>query len=74
MVNHRNSEAIDILCKIRGDKEASNPDIVKEVELISAVVEASYYKRNNYVNIALGGRYSGKLYLGRRAVLGFALQ
>ena len=74
MANHRNSEAIDILCKIRGDKEASNPDIVKEVELISAVVEASYYKRNNYVNIALGGRYSGKLHLGRRAVLGFALQ
>ncbi|KIX99125.1 uncharacterized protein Z520_04701 [Fonsecaea multimorphosa CBS 102226] len=74
MAHHRNPEAIDILCKIRGDKAASDPDIVREVELINAVVEASYHKRNNYVNIALGGRYSGKLHLGRRAVLGLALQ
>lgn len=44
------------------------------MELIDAVVEASYHKRNNYVNIALGGRYSGSLHFGRRAVLGFALQ
>jgi len=42
--------------------------------MIEAVVEASYHKRNNYINIFLGGRYSGKLHLGRRAVLGFALQ
>ncbi|KAK6382976.1 hypothetical protein LTS17_003646 [Exophiala oligosperma] len=74
MAQRRTKEAIDILCKIRGDKDASDPDIVREVELINAVVEASYHKRNNYVNIALGGRYSGKLHLGRRAVLGFALQ
>ena len=74
MAHHRNAEAIDILCKIRGDKDASDPDIDREVKLINAVVEASYHKRNNYVNIALGGRYSGKLHLGRRAVLGLALQ
>ena len=74
MAHHQKSDAIDILCKIRGDKDASDPAIVKEVELIDAVVEASYHKRNNYINIALGGRYSGKLHLGRRAVLGFALQ
>jgi MFS family permease len=74
MAHHQKSDAIDILCKIRGDKDASDPAIVKEVELIDAVVEASYHKRNDYINIALGGRYSGKLHLGRRAVLGFALQ
>lgn len=74
MAHHRDSEAIEILCKIRGDKDVSDPDIVREVELIKAVVEASDHKRNNYVNIALGGRYSGKLHLGRRAVLGLALQ
>jgi len=74
MAHHRKSEAIDILCKIRGDKDISDPAILKEVELIDAVVEASYHKRNNYINIALGGRYSGKLHLGRRAILGFALQ
>lgn len=47
---------------------------MKEVELLEAVVEASYHKRNDYLNIFLGGRYSGKLHFGRRAVLGLALQ
>lgn len=74
MANHRRGDAIDILCKIRGDKDINDPAIAKEVELLEAVVEASHHKRNNYVNIFLGGRYSGKLHLGRRAVLGLALQ
>lgn len=74
MANHRRHEAIEILCKIRGDKEANDESIVKEIELLEAVVEASYHKRNDYINIILGGRYSGKLHLGRRAVLGLALQ
>ena len=74
MAHHRRSEAVDILCKIRGDKDINDPSIHKEVEGLEAIVEASYHKRNNYLNITLGGRYSGKLHLGRRAVLGFALQ
>ncbi|KAJ8608401.1 hypothetical protein MRB53_039653 [Persea americana] len=74
MANHRNEEAIDILCKIRGDKQVNDPMIREEIEQLEAIVEASYHKRNNYVNITLAGRYSGKLHLGRRAVLGFALQ
>lgn len=74
MAHHRRDEAIEILCKIRGDKDISDPGIAKEVELIEAVVEASYHKRNNYINIFLGGRYSGKLHLGRRAILGLVLQ
>lgn len=74
MANHRRPEAVDILCKIRGDKSISDPAIQRELEQLEAIVEASYHKRNNYVNITLGGRYSGKLHLGRRAVLGFALQ
>lgn len=74
MANHRKAEAIDILCKIRGDKDVNDPAIHVELEQLEAIVEASHHKRNNYVNITLGGRYSGKLHLGRRAVLGFALQ
>lgn len=74
MANHRRSDAIDILCKIRGDKNASDPTIQQELEQLEAIVELSHHKRNNYVNITLGGRYSGKLHFGRRAVLGFALQ
>jgi MFS family permease len=74
MANHRRQDAIDILCKIRGDKDINDEKIVREIELLEAVVEASYHKRNNYLNIFLAGRYSGKLHFGRRAVLGFALQ
>lgn len=74
MANHRKADAIDILCKIRGDKDVNDPSIHEELEQLEAIVEASHHKRNNYVNITLGGRYSGKLHLGRRAVLGFALQ
>ena len=74
MANHRRADAVEILCKIRGDKDASDPTVRKELEQLEAIVEASHHKRNNYVNITLGGRYSGNLHLGRRAVLGFALQ
>lgn len=74
MANSRREEAIMILCKIRGDKDINDASIVKEVELLEAVVDASQHKRNNYINLFLGGRYSGKLHLGRRAVLGLALQ
>lgn len=41
---------------------------------LDAIVEATNHKRNSVLNIFLAGRYSGKLHLGRRAVLGFALQ
>lgn len=74
MANHHRQDALDILCKIRGEKEAHDEAIVKEIEFLEAVVEASHHKRNDYLNIILGGRYSGKLHFGRRAVLGLALQ
>lgn len=74
MANHRREEAVEILCKIRGDKDADDAIVGKELEQLEAIVEASYHKRNNYVNITLGGRHSGILHLGRRAVLGFVLQ
>jgi MFS family permease len=74
MANHRKEDAIEILCKIRGDKNVGDPIIRQELEQLEAIVQLSHHKRNNYVNITLGGRYSGKLHLGRRAVLGFALQ
>lgn len=69
----RREEAIEILSKIRGDLALNEPKLTAEVKL-DAVVEASHYRRNNYINLVLGGRYSGKLHLGRRVVMGFALQ
>ena len=74
MANHRRAEAIEILARIRGDLPLEDPKLVAEVEQLDAIIEASYHKRNNYINLALGGRYSGKLHLGRRVVMGLALQ
>ena len=74
MANNRRAEAIDILSKVRGDLSLDDPILKDEVLQLEASIEASHRPRNNLLNIALGGRYSGKLHLGRRAVMGFALQ
>lgn len=74
IANGKREQAIEILCKLRGDVSPTDAVIKDEIEQLDAVVESAYYKRNNLLNIALAGRYSGKLHLGRRAVMGFALQ
>ena len=74
MANNRREEAIDILGKIRGDLDCHDSKLLVEVQQLEATVEASYHKRNNFLNLVRGGRYSGKLHLGRRVVMGLALQ
>ena len=74
IANHRRSEAIEILAKLRGDLSEQDSKIVSEVEQLDAIVESSQHKRNTYFNIFAGGRYSGSLHLGRRAAMGAALQ
>ena len=59
IANSRREDAIDILCKLRGDLSPEDPLIKREVEEIDAMVEATHQRRNNLVNITLGGRYSG---------------
>lgn len=74
VANSRRDEAIAILCKLRGDVPPDDARIAAEVEQLDAMVEATHHRRNNLVNLALGGHFSGSLHLGRRAVMGFALQ
>ena len=74
MANNQKPEAMDILSKIRGDLALDDPKLVAEVEELNAVIEASKHPRNNYLNLVLGGRHSGRLHLGRRVAMGFALQ
>ena len=74
MANQRRPEAVEILRKIRGDLSADDPALLAELEQLDAIIQASYHKRNDYINLLLGGRYSGKLHLGRRVVMGLALQ
>lgn len=45
-----------------------------EIEQLDAIVADFGHPRNKYINILLGGRYSGSLHLGRRAMMGAALQ
>ena len=74
MAHDRCDEAIEIMCKVRGDLCPSDPRITAELEQLHAIVEASKHPRNSYLNLFLGGRHSGVLHLGRRAILGLALQ
>lgn len=74
IANDRRDQAVDILCKLRGDLTPDDALISEEVEQLDAIVESTHQKRNDLINIVLGGRYSGNLHLGRRAVMGFALQ
>ncbi|KAI0009750.1 general substrate transporter [Xylariaceae sp. FL0662B] len=74
IANSRRTEAVDILCRVRGDLSPSDSRITGEITLLDAMVEVTQQKRNRLINIVLGGRYSGSLHLGRRAVMGFALQ
>ncbi|KAJ5791961.1 uncharacterized protein N7503_007939 [Penicillium pulvis] len=74
MANNCREEAVSILRKIRGDLDPHDPKLLAEVQQLEAIVEASHHKRNNFLNLVLGGRYSGKLHLGRRVVMGLALQ
>ena len=74
LANGHREDAIEILLKLRGDLTKDDDRIRDELEQLDAIVEDSKHKRNNYVNLFLGGRYSGKLHLGRRAVMGLVLQ
>ncbi|KAF3035573.1 hypothetical protein E8E12_005534 [Didymella heteroderae] len=74
MAHDRRDEAVEILCKVRGDILPTDPSIQGELEQLHAIVEASKHPRNSYINLFLCGRHSGSLHLGRRAMLGFALQ
>ena len=74
IANGKRSQAVEILCKLRGDLAPDDPKIVVEVAQLDAIVEETQHERNKLINIAFGGRHSGSLHLGRRAVMGFALQ
>lgn len=74
IANHRRTDAIEILKKLRGDLHEDDPLLVEEIAQLDAIVVDSGHKRNSYVNILLGGRHSGSLHLGRRALMGAALQ
>jgi hypothetical protein len=74
VANGRRTDAIEILQKLRGDIGADDENLIKEIATLDAIVVDAKHKRNKYINIFLGGRYSGSLHLGRRALMGAALQ
>ena len=74
IANGYRTDAIDILTKLRGDLSEDDPELAAEIEQLDAIVADFGHKRNKYINILLGGRHSGSLNLGRRAMMGAALQ
>lgn len=72
MTQDRREEAVEILAKIRGDVSLDNPELVKELEQLDAIVASSGHKRYQFFNVTFG-RYSGKLHLGRRVCLAIGI-
>lgn len=70
--NGEEQQAREILAKLRGDLSLDDPVLEDEMNELIAFVELSHHKRNDLLNIWLGGRYSGRLHLARRAVLACA--
>jgi MFS family permease len=68
----RRQEAVDILAKIRGDVPLDDPELVRELEQLDAIVVSSDHKRYHFFNVTFG-RYSGKLHLGRRVCLAIGI-
>jgi sugar porter (SP) family MFS transporter len=66
-------QARDILSKLRGDLPLDHAEINEEMAQLVASVELANLPRNRLYNIMLGGRYSGALHLGRRAVMACAV-
>ena len=64
--------AREILAKVRGDIPLHDPELEHEMAQLIAMAETAKHKRNSLYNIILCGRYSGRLHLGRRAVLSFS--
>lgn len=73
MSNGRRREAVEILCKIRRDLSPADPAIVTELAHLDATF-AHGRQPGAFLNLLLGGGRSGRLHLGRRAVMGCALQ
>ena len=62
----RRDEALEILAKVRGDADLSDPSIQAEIAQLDAIVTSARSSRYSLHNLFLWGRHSGKLHLGRR--------
>ncbi len=72
MAQGRRDEAVEILRKIRGDLSIDDPELVKELQQLDAIVVSSKHKRYQFLNVT-SGRFSGKLHLGRRVCLAIGM-
>lgn len=73
IANCKRSKAIAILCRLGGDLSPEDPSLTAEVIQLDAIVQGSQHVRNDLLDIILAGRYSGKLHLRRRAIMGISL-
>lgn len=70
----RNAEALEIIAKIRGNDDVSNPDAQQEYrEIVTVVEEEKEAAPTNYFKMFFGIG-SGDIHLGRRIQLAFWLQ
>ncbi|KAJ9612480.1 hypothetical protein H2200_004077 [Cladophialophora chaetospira] len=72
IANGRRDEAVEILAKIRGDLEPTDPVLADEVSQLDVIVVNAKHARYSLVNMSFG-RHSGLLHLGRRVSLAIGI-
>lgn len=72
ITNGRRDEAVEILAKIRGDRQLTDPVLADEVSQLDVIIVNAEHTRYSLVNMSFG-RNSGLLHLGRRVCLAIGI-
>jgi hypothetical protein len=72
IANDRRDEAVEILAKIRGDLDASDPALAAEIAQLDVIAVNAKQARYRLINVSVG-RHSGVLHLGRRVCLAIGI-
>lgn len=72
IANGRRDEAVEILAKIRGDLDLSDPVLAEEISQLDVIVVNAKHARYRLINMSFG-RHSSLLHLGRRVSLAIGI-
>lgn len=72
IANGRREETIEILAKIRGDRDLSDQVLAEEVSQLDVIIVNAKHPRYSLFNMSFG-RHSGLLHLGRRVSLAIGI-
>lgn len=72
IANGQRDEALEILAKIRGDRDPADPVLAEEIAQLDVIVVNAKHPRYKLINMSFG-RHSSLLHLGRRVSLAIGI-